>query len=71
MALGLCGMAASAGWFAAMTIQNAALVRALGQIELAFTFAASTSPFAIASPVELGGIVLVVGGILTLLLVQA
>lgn len=52
-------------------IQNAALVRALGQIELAFTFAASTSPFASASPVELGGIVLVVGGILTLLLVQA
>jgi drug/metabolite transporter (DMT)-like permease len=39
--VGLFGMAASAGWFTAMTIQNAALVRALGQIELVFTFAAS------------------------------
>ena len=34
-------MIASAGWFTAMTIQNAAYVRALGQIELVFTFAAS------------------------------
>lgn len=67
--VGLCGMAASAGWFTAMTIQNAALVRALGQIELVFTFAASHMAFRERSnAMELGGIVLVVGGILILLL---
>ncbi|HCP01689.1 MAG TPA: hypothetical protein DIT35_09370, partial [Rhodospirillaceae bacterium] len=32
--VGLSGALASIGWFTAMTIQNAALVRALGQIEL-------------------------------------
>src|SRR3546814_15468566 len=39
--VGVSGMAASAGWFTAMTIENAAHVRAVGQIELVFTFAAS------------------------------
>ena len=39
--VGLSGMAASAGWFTAMTIQNAAYVRALAQVELVFTFVAS------------------------------
>ncbi|MDA1073391.1 MAG: EamA family transporter [Proteobacteria bacterium] len=39
--VGVTGAAASACWFSAMTIQTAALVRALGQIELIFTFATS------------------------------
>jgi hypothetical protein len=39
--VGLLGMVASAGWFTAMTLQNAGLVRALGQVELLFTFAPS------------------------------
>ena len=39
--VGLAGMAASVCWFTAFTLQNAAYVRALGQIELIFTFAAS------------------------------
>ncbi len=34
--VGLCGAAASAGWFTAMTLQASALVRALGQVELLF-----------------------------------
>src|SRR3546814_20739121 len=34
--VGVSGMAASAGWFTAMTIENAAYVRAVGQIELVF-----------------------------------
>jgi drug/metabolite transporter (DMT)-like permease len=67
--VGLSGMMGSAGWFTAMTIQNAAYVRALGQIELVFTFAASYFFFhEKANRVELFGIALVIGGILILLL---
>ena len=35
--VGLIGAVASAGWFTAMTLKNAAVVRAVGQIELLFT----------------------------------
>lgn len=67
--VGLSGMLGSAGWFTAMTIQNAAHVRALGQIELLFTFAASHFFFhERTNRIELFGIALVVGGILILLL---
>jgi len=66
---GASGMVASAGWFTAMTIQNAAYVRALGQIELLFTFAASIFLFhERPNRIEVAGIALVVGGILLLLL---
>lgn len=66
---GASGMLASAGWFTAMTIQNAAHVRALGQIELLFTFAASVFLFhERPNRIEVAGIALVVGGILILLL---
>ncbi len=69
MWVGASGAIASIGWFTAMTIQNAALVRALGQVELIFTIAASVLIFRekIARG-ELLGILLVVGGILILLL---
>jgi drug/metabolite transporter (DMT)-like permease len=67
--VGLCGMIASACWFTAMTIQNAAYVRALGQVELLFTFVASTVFFRErTNAVEFAGIALVVAGILVLLL---
>jgi len=66
---GICGMIASAGWFTAMTIQNAAYVRALGQVELLFTFAASIFLFhERPNRLEVTGIALVVAGILLLLL---
>ncbi len=39
--VGLVGAVASACWFTAMALVNAGLVRALGQVELLFTFAAS------------------------------
>lgn len=66
---GISGMIASAGWFTAMTIQNAAYVRALGQIELVFTFAAAVFFFhERPNRTEVIGIVLVIGGILLLLL---
>ena len=41
VAVGAAGALASAGWFSAMTLQNAALVRALGQVELIFAFLTS------------------------------
>jgi drug/metabolite transporter (DMT)-like permease len=68
--VGLTGMLASACWFTAMTIQNAAYVRALGQIELIFTFTASSLIFGERNTTrELMGITLVTLGILLLLLV--
>ena len=67
--VGASGAAASVGWFTAMTIQNAALVRALGQVELVFTIAASVLIFREKIlRLELLGIFLVVAGILILLL---
>jgi drug/metabolite transporter (DMT)-like permease len=67
--VGLAGAAASAGWFSAMTIQTAALVRALGQIELIFTIASSVLFFRERIlRLEIIGIALVVAGILILLL---
>lgn len=67
--VGLSGMAASAGWFSAMTLQNAALVRALGQIELVFTFAAAHFFFHERSnALEILGIALVVIAIVILVL---
>ncbi|MGI9451376.1 MAG: EamA family transporter, partial [Geminicoccaceae bacterium] len=67
--VGLAGMLASVGWFTAMTIQNAAYVRALGQIELVFTFASSYFIFGERSNrMELIGVMLVTFGILLLLL---
>ena len=69
MWVGLSGMVASAGWFTAMTIQNAAYVRALGQVELLFTFAVSLIFFKERTNAkEIIGILLVCSGILILLL---
>lgn len=66
--VGLSGVGASACWFSAMTIQNAAYVRALGQVELVFTFIASYVFFKERSnKAEIAGILLVVAGIVVLL----
>jgi drug/metabolite transporter (DMT)-like permease len=66
---GVTGMIASAGWFTAMTIQNAAYVRALGQIELVFTFAAAVFFFhERPNRTEVVGIGLVIAGLLLLVL---
>ena len=62
-------MLGSAAWFTAMTLENAAYVRAVGQIELVFTLVASYFFFRERSTaLELVGIVLIVGGIVILLL---
>ena len=67
--VGVSGMLGSAAWFTAMTLENAAYVRAVGQVELVFTFIASYFFFRERSTaLELAGIVLVVAGIVILLL---
>ena len=67
--VGVAGMLGSAGWFTAMTLENAAYVRAVGQVELVFTFIASYFFFRERSTgLELGGIALIVAGIVILLL---
>ena len=43
--VGVAGVVGSVGWFIAFTIQNAAYVRALGQIELVFMFITSVFIF--------------------------
>ena len=62
-------MLGSVCWFTAFTLQNAAYVRALGQIELLFTFVASIFFFrekVVTS--EVIGILLIVAAILLILL---
>ncbi|MBT9372083.1 DMT family transporter [Rhizobium sp. CSW-27] len=66
--VGLAGVVGSAGWFTAMTLQQVAYVRALGQIELVFTFMASVFLFKERiNRLELAGCLLIVAGILGLL----
>ncbi len=69
MWVGIAGGIASLGWFSAMTLQNAAYVKAVGQVELLFSFAVSVLVFRErSSGREVGGIILVSLGILLLLL---
>ena len=66
--VGVAGALGSVCWFTAFTMQNAAYVRALGQIELVFTFVVSVAVFRErVSRMEVTGIVMVVGAILLLL----
>jgi drug/metabolite transporter (DMT)-like permease len=67
---GLVGASASFGWFAAMTLQQAAVVKALAQVELLFTFAASVFFFREKiSVLETVGCMLIAFGIVVLVLV--
>ena len=69
LAVGVAGVLSSIGWFSAFTLQNAAYVRALGQIELVFTLIASAVFFREKiKGLELAGILFIVGGILILVL---
>lgn len=69
LAVGVAGALASAAWFTAFTIQNAAYVRALGQIELVFTVIASALFFKEkTSAREFLGIGLIVAAIFILVL---
>ena len=67
--VGIAGALGSVGWFTAFTMQNAAYVRAVGQVELVFTFLASVLIFRErVSRMEIIGILLVAGAILLLVL---
>jgi len=69
MLVGISGGLASIGWFSAFTLQNATYVRALGQIELLFTFAATLLFFREkVSQQEIIGIVLISASIIVILL---
>jgi drug/metabolite transporter (DMT)-like permease len=66
---GIVGVLTSMCWFTAFVLENAAYIRALGQVELIFTFAASVFFFhERTSRVEILGILLVVIGIVILIL---
>ncbi|MXZ80827.1 MAG: EamA family transporter [Gammaproteobacteria bacterium] len=66
---GVAGAFASICWFTAFTLQKAAFVRALGQIELVFTFIATVLYFREkVSSKEILGVILITAGILLLLL---
>jgi drug/metabolite transporter (DMT)-like permease len=66
---GVTGMLCSACWFTAFTLQNAAFVRALGQVELLFTFAASLFVFRErVAPAEFAGAACILAAILLILL---
>lgn len=68
--VGFVGATASFGWFMAMTLQQAAVVKALAQIEMLFTFASSIFFFKEKiNAYETVGCILIVGGILMLLFV--
>jgi drug/metabolite transporter (DMT)-like permease len=69
--VGASGGLASIGWFSAFTLQSATWVRALGQIELVFTFLATVLIFKEkVSRMELAGIALITAAILLILLVR-
>jgi drug/metabolite transporter (DMT)-like permease len=71
LATGLAGATASFGWFMAMTLQQAAVVKALAQVEMLFTFAASVFFFREKiNRIETAGCLLIVAGILALLLAR-
>jgi drug/metabolite transporter (DMT)-like permease len=65
---GFVGASASFGWFTAMTLQQAAIVKSLAQIEMLFTFAATVFFFKEKiNRLEIAGCALIFGGILVLL----
>lgn len=69
--VGLAGMLASLGWFTAMTMTNAALVRAVGQVEIIFTIA--TSYFFFRETInarEFAGLAVLTASIVALILVS-
>lgn len=69
LATGFIGASASFAWFMAMTLQKSAIVKALAQVEMLFTFASSVLIFKERiNRLEVAGCGLIVAGILVLLL---
>lgn len=67
LVVGLAGVTASFGWFMAMTLQQAAYVKVLAQVEIIFTYASSVFIFREAvNRLEIVGTVLIVAGVVAL-----
>jgi drug/metabolite transporter (DMT)-like permease len=67
--VGLAGATASFGWFTAMTLQQAALVKVLAQVEIIFTFASSVLIFKESiNRLEIVGTLMIVAGVVVLVL---
>lgn len=67
--VGLTSALGSIGWFTAMTLERAAYVKALGQIEFVFALGVSTFFFREhTNPQELSGMALIAAGVLVLVL---
>lgn len=67
--VGVTGVAGSAGWFTAFALQNAAVVRAVGQVEIVFTLMVSWLVFRERLSAREGmGIALVVGSLIIIVL---
>ncbi|MDR0807606.1 MAG: DMT family transporter [Gemmobacter sp.] len=67
--VGFVGALGSFGWFAAMTLREAAVVKALAQVEMIFTFASSAFFFKERiNRFEIAGCVLIAFGVLALIL---
>lgn len=65
--VGLAGVTASFGWFMAMTLQQAAYVKVLAQVEIIFTYASSVFIFREAvNRLEIVGTALIVAGVVAL-----
>ncbi len=68
-AVGIAGFLGSVGWFTAFTLQNAAYVRAVGQVELIFTFIASIVFFKEkTNRMELVGILVIFAAVIAIIL---
>ena len=68
LVVGFVGATASFGWFMAMTLQQAAVVKALAQVEMLFTFASTVFVFKESiNRLEIAGCLLIVLGVLLLL----
>ncbi|KPF47306.1 EamA family transporter [Rhizobium sp. G187] len=68
--VGFVGATASFGWFIAMTLQQVAVVKALAQVEMLFTFASALFIFKEKiNRLEIAGCLLIVLGVLLLVLV--
>ena len=67
LAVGIAGATASFGWFMAMTLQQAAYVKVLAQVEIIFTFASSVFIFKESiNRLEILGTLLIVAGVVAL-----
>ena len=67
--VGAAGASASFGWFMAMTLQQAAYVKVLAQVEIIFTFASSVFIFReTVNRLEILGTLLIVAGVIVLVL---